>query len=204
MSDSGRQYTMLREMTGYFVSSGWFKSVEMGLPVDAEGKPLPWYTYSFIDFIGDRIRPNMKVFEYGSGNSTLWWSQRVEAVVACEHDKPWYDTISDKVPENVDYRYCDLEYGGKYSQLILSFAAEFDCVIIDGRDRVNCAKNILSALKEEGVVIWDNSDREKYAEGYSFLQTNGFRRLDFWGLGPIGRKPWCTSIFYRRTNCLGI
>ena len=204
MSDTGRNYLKLRELKGYLVDSGWFKSVEEGLPFDAEGKPLPWYTYSFIDFIGGRIRPKMKVFEYGSGNSTLWWSQRVESVVACEHDKPWFNTISGKVPENVDYRYCELEYGGAYSQLISTFDTEFDCIVIDGRDRVNCAKNVVPALKEDGVVIWDNSDREKYTDGYSFLKDNGFRRLDFWGIGPICRKPWCTSVFYRENNNLGI
>ncbi|MFC1582893.1 FkbM family methyltransferase [Planctomycetota bacterium] len=203
-SEKKRRFRMLRKLKSYFLATGWFKSVNDGLPVDAEGKPLPWYTYSFITFISARIQPNMRVFEYGTGNSTLWWSECVASVVACEHDEPWFLSISEKVPDNVDYRYCELEYGGDYSKLILSFSSDFDCIIIDGRDRVNCAKNALAALKENGVIIWDNSEREQYQEGYDFLLENGFRRIDFWGLGPINSDQWCTSVFYREENCLGI
>ncbi|HAY39752.1 MAG TPA: FkbM family methyltransferase, partial [Desulfobacteraceae bacterium] len=80
----------------------------------------------------------------------------------------------------------------------------FNIIVIDGRDRVNCAKNSLKALKGDGVIIWDNSEREYYQEGYSYLIQNGFRRLDFEGLGPIGIREWCTSIFYRDNNCFEI
>ena len=36
------------------------------------------------------VRPNLRVFEYGCGNSSLWWAQRVEKVVSVEHDEAWY------------------------------------------------------------------------------------------------------------------
>ena len=146
----------------------------------------------------------MRVFEYGSGNSTLWWSERVASLVACEHEEDWFKNISKKIPATVDYRHCVLEYGGEYCKQISSFTAEFDCIIIDGRDRVNCAINAIAALKENGIIIWDNSDRESYEEGYSFLLSNEFKRIDFWGIGPINPYSWCTSIFYREKNCLGI
>ena len=48
------------------------------------------------------------------------------------------------------------------------------------------------------------TDRVIYQEGYEFLLTNGFKRLDFWGMGPINPYSWCTSIFYRKENCLEI
>lgn len=203
-SAAGRRYVKLRALSTYLSTEGWFRSIEEGLPVDADGKALPWYTYSFINFIIGRIHPSMRIFEYGSGNSTLWWSERVASVVACEHDEPWFSVISQKVPDTVDYRHCELEYGGGYCRLISSFSSEFDCIVIDGRDRVNCVKNALAALKEDGVIIWDNSDRSRYQEGYAFLQENGFRRIDFWGLGPINAYQWCTSVFYRKKNCLMI
>lgn len=203
-SEKDRHLPELRALTPYLSTAGWFRSIVEGVPVDADGKALPWYTYSFIDFISERIYPTMRVFEYGSGNSTLWWSERVAGVVACEHDEPWFKAVSQKVPDTVDYRYCELEYGGEYCKLISSFTSEFDCIIIDGRDRVNCAKNALAALKENGVIIWDNSDRASYQEGYTFLLENGFRRIDFWGLGPINPYQWCTSVFYREENCLMI
>ena len=146
----------------------------------------------------------MTVFEYGSGNSTFWLSKRVVSVISYEHDFSWYNSIKQKLPENVDYRYCELERGGKYCKGVLKYNKEFDIVIIDGRDRVNCSKNVIDSLKDCGVIVWDNSDREEYKEGYDFLEDNGFRRLDFTGLGPINSYEWCSSLFFRDNNCFGI
>jgi len=174
------------------------------MPVDKAGKSLPWFTYPAISFLHRRIRSDMTVLEYGSGNSTLWWSGKVVSVVSYEHDFEWYTKLKEKVPENVSYHHCALEYDGAYSKAVLEYSNQFDVIVIDGRDRVNCAKNSLEALRPDGVIVWDNSDRESYEEGYSFLRQHGFRRVDFEGLGPINAVTWCTSVFYRTSNCLGI
>lgn len=146
----------------------------------------------------------MVVFEFGSGNSTLWWGKKVSKVISYEHDLSWYQSFKNRLPSNVEYHHCELAYGEEYSKAILDYNNAFDIIIIDGRDRVNCAKNSLGALKDHGVIIWDNSDRESYEEGYSFLIQNDFKRLDFEGHGPINSYGWSTSIFYRNNNCLGI
>ena len=91
-----------------------------------------------------------------------------------------------------------------YGEEIGNYPGQFDVLVIDGRDRVNCARHGLAALRPGGVVIWDNSDRQEYLEGYRLLAAAGFRRLDFWGPGPLATRRWCTSIFYREGNCLGI
>jgi hypothetical protein len=183
---------------------GWFRSADEGLPVDKAGNPIPWYPYAMSTFLDGRINSDMEVFEYGSGNSTLWWSKRVSSVTSCEHDLEWFDRMKTKLPPHVDYMHCELETGGKYCQTILDFESKFDCIIVDGRDRVNCAKNSLKALKPDGVIVWDDSEREYYQEGYDYLADSGFRRLDFWGLGPNCSRDWCTSIFYRDGNRLKI
>ncbi len=203
-SDRGRKLLLCRNLQPYFDEVGWIKSAEKGLPVDRDGNCLPWFTYPAISFLNGKIQSDMTVFEYGSGNSTLWWAQKVSFVVSYEHDSSWYSSLKEQVPANVEYRHCDLEYGGEYCQSILGYNDRFNILVIDGRDRVNCAKNSLGALREDGVVIWDNSQRERYQDGYSFLLHNNFRRLDFEGLGPINKCKWCTSIFYRSNNCLGI
>lgn len=201
---AGEQLVRAYSLRPYLDKIGWFRSVGTGMPLDREGLELPWYTYSAIRFVSDRIRPEMTVFEFGSGNSTIWWSRRVKAVTSCEHSRDWYEQIKAKAPANVDYKYAALDGSGDYSATVAAYTHEFDCIVIDGRDRVNCAKQCLAALKPDGVVIWDNSDRSKYAAGYEFLQENGFKRVDFWGLGPINSYQWCTSVFYRPDNCFGL
>lgn len=189
---------------GYLKEVGWFDSFRLGVPVDANGNPIPWMTYSSISFLEKRIEHNMTVFEYSCGNSTLWWANRVKKLISCEHDKSWYDKMIKIIPGNVELHQIDLEYGGAYSQKVSEYLHAFDVVVIDGRDRINCARNCLHALKKNGVVIWDNSDRDTYAEGYDYLLNNGFKRLDFDGMGPVNAYAWCTSIFYKKDNCLNI
>jgi hypothetical protein len=85
----------------------------------------------------------------------------------------------------VEYIYKELTYGGDYSKVVAAFEDSFDIVVIDGRDRVNCVLNCLGALKSNGAILWDDSDREQYLKGYDFLNANCFRRLDFKGLGQV-------------------
>jgi hypothetical protein len=81
---------------GYLKEIGWIESFDKQLPVDKEGKPLPWVTYGFIDFISDKLNKNMDIFEYGSGNSTLWYAEKVNSVTSVEHNKIWYEKIKKK------------------------------------------------------------------------------------------------------------
>lgn len=190
------------ELRGYLSSQGWFNSIETGMPVDDKGAPIPWYTYSSLHFLAARVSSKMKVFEYGSGNSTLWWSQKVTSLVSCEHDPVWFQKCQEKIPNTVDYRLH--EQAKDYTNTILEFKDTLDVVIIDGRHRVDCAENAVIALNHEGVVVWDNSDRAEYQAGYDYLIEKGFKRIDFWGLGPLNSYQWCTSLFYRTENCMGI
>lgn len=189
---------------GALKNAGWFNSFRSGIPLDGDGNPIPWLTYSAIRFIEKRIRSEMSVFEYSCGNSTLWWSKRVKRLVSCEHNKEWYEKILKLIPSNIELYQIDLEYGGDYSQKISEYNQTFDIIVIDGRDRVNCVKNCLNALKEDGVIIWDNSERDYYEEGFIFLLANGYKRIDFEGMGPVNVDSWRTSIFYKDKNCFGI
>lgn len=200
----GRQLRSCRALRGYLDRIGWIRSQRERMPVDAQGEPLPWITYPAIAFLKDRLREDLSLFEYGSGNSTLWWSRRASRVVSYEHDPTWYSQMKGLMPANVEYVHRTLEQGDDYCQGITNYEDEFDVVVIDGRQRVACAINSLTALKPGGVLLWDNSERERYEPGYEFLRSNGFRRIDFHGQGPSIAEGWCTSFFYRDGNCLGI
>ena len=200
----GKKLLLGRYLVPYFEEIGWFNSIREQLPVDRNSNYIPWFTYPAIAFLQGRIQPDMEVFEYGSGTSTLWWAEKVSSVISCEHDIKWYSSIKTKIPFNAEILHYNLEVGGEYCKAILEYKNRFNIIVIDGRDRVNCAKNSPGALREDGVIIWDNVEREKYQEGFFYLIQNGFRRLDFEGLGPVGRNKWITSIFYRRDNCFGI
>lgn len=195
----------LFKLSKYLQAEGWHLSLKKTSVIDSDGQELPWYTYPFIHFLEPRLHKDLVIFEYGSGNSTIWFSKKVKHVVSVEHHPGWYYKIKKKVRNlsNVHYILKDLG-SGEYQNEILKYSNTFDIIIIDGRQRVKCCINSLEALKEDGVIILDNSDRTRYEEGYNFLVSNGFKRIDFWGIGALNTKSWSTSIFYKKGNCLNI
>ena len=189
---------------GYLKEIGWVKSVEEEKIIDLAGNPIPWLTYPFISFIENRLQKSMCIFEYGAGSSTQYFATRVASVISVEHDKDWYEKVKKDLPKNAHLYFEELAYGGDYSKKILTQSQNFDIIIIDGRDRVNCTQHAVNALLEKGVIIFDNSDRSQYQAALDFLESSGFKRLDFWGLQAGFTNTTCTSLFYKTDNCLNI
>ena len=192
------------QISGYLYEIGWIESFKKQLPIDKEGNALPWVTYSFIDFISNRLNKTMDIFEYGSGNSTLWYAEKTNSVISIENDKQWFEKIKNSLPSNAQIYYEELVYGGKYSKFSEKLEKNFDIVIVDGRDRVNCMISAVNSIKEEGIIILDDSERKSYQDGIEFLIKKGFKRIDFWGISPGLFYKKCTTIFYKNKNCLGI
>jgi len=195
---------MLFGKNSYLNSVGWLNSKSKMSAVDKYDNPIPWLTYPIISFLEKRVTENMKVFEYGSGNSTLWWASKVNKVVSCEHDENWYQIMKNKLPHTVEYIFNENIYTGNYCEEILKSNNKFDIILIDGRDRVKCAINSISQLSDKGVIIWDDMYRESYHIGRNEILNSGFKVLDFDGLVPIEFNLSTTSIFYKEGNCLGI
>lgn len=189
---------------GYLHDIGWFKAFNSKSPVNGEGNPIPWVTYSFIDFIKERIKKQHTVFEFGSGNSTFFYARYAGIVVSVEHDKEWYDKIVKEKPENSEMIFCELVRGGDYCHMPMKLEEKFDVIIVDGRDRVNCCKQAADALSASGVVVLDDSEREFYREAVDFLVKKGFKQLAFTGVSPGLFYRKATSVFYKNDNCLGI
>lgn len=189
---------------GYLAEIGWFNTLESKSPVDENGEPIPWVTYSFIDFIKDRMRKYHRVFEFGSGNSTFFYAKLAGKVVSVEHDHDWFNKISAKKPANSEMIYCGLVPDGDYCRMPLSSDEKFHMIIVDGRDRVNCCMQALNALTDDGVIVLDDSEREFYLPAIHSLTSLGFRQLPFSGISPGLFYKKSTTIFYKDKNCLGI
>jgi hypothetical protein len=189
---------------GYLDEIGWFNAFDSRSPVDEHNNPIPWVTYSFIDFIKERLTKQHTVFEFGSGNSTYFYAKYAGKVVSVEHDKEWYNKVLKTNPENSELIFCELVRDGDYCRMPLTLPTTFDVVIVDGRDRVNCCKQAVKAVTESGVIVLDDSERGFYKEGINFLLDNGFKELSFSGISPGLFYRKSTSVFYRANNCLNI
>ena len=160
---------------------GWFERLSCELPIDRNGRRT-WYTYPAIHFIAPRLQPSFRVFEYGSGNLTRWYAKRVREVVAVEHDAQWAAEVSSDLPGNGMIVVKGLNDG--YEKEI-DHHGLFDIVVIDGRNRSQCVSAAPQALKPDGIIIWDNSDKSRYAEWIKHLLHEGFREIAFRGMTPI-------------------
>ncbi|CAN5228814.1 hypothetical protein BH20BAC1_BH20BAC1_12970 [soil metagenome] len=69
---------------------------------------VPWLVFGAIDFLDGFLNRGMKIFEYGSGGSTIFYANRVAEVISIEHDPVWYSRTKQVLEElsvnNVDYR----------------------------------------------------------------------------------------------------
>jgi hypothetical protein len=71
----------------------------------------PWITFDAIDFLTNYNLRNKRVFEYGSGGSTLFWLDKGAICVSIEHDQLWYQKMINVIgdQERADYRFIGSE-----------------------------------------------------------------------------------------------
>lgn len=189
---------------GYLAEKGWFDAHQTKSAIDENGKPIAWVTYSFIDFIKERVNKQHDIFEFGSGNSTIFYAEMAKSVYSVEHDKDWFEKSSKIDLPNIKMIQCDLVRGGEYCKSAATTGKKFHIIIVDGRDRVNCCKQAIQSLTEDGVVVLDDSERAEYADALIFLKDNGFKHLPFTGMAPGVITSKRTSIFYKPNNCVDI
>ena len=194
------KFIISQRNTGFLYEQGWFLSYKSGTSVDKNNNPIPWMTYSFIDFITERLNKELEIFEFGSGNSTIFFAGRVKKITAAEHNVKWYEEVKNKVPTNAEVKLITLE---NYQNSI-DVTKQYDIIIVDGEKRNDCVANSIKALTKRGIIILDDSEREEYKDGMKYLLDQGYKTINFWGLAPGTFFNKCTSIFYKEGNCLGI
>ena len=180
---------------------GQLNSMEHKASIDGNGRPIPWYTYPTIEYLNNLDFLEKRVFEWGSGNSSLWWATRCREIVAVESDRGWYDKVN-SIKSHIggsfhDYRLCeDLELYVNHHDIVNSHI-----VIIDGTHRIPCAGFFLSKLAEPNnfeILIYDNADWQPEVLAILNQKLRDWVQVDFHGFGPINDFTTTTTVF---VNC---
>ena len=200
----GKALGLIYSSRSYLRRSGYVRSVVARRPCRADGTPIPWMNYNVVSFLEQRLNKELSLFEYGSGNSTLFFAGRVKDLVSVETDRAWYDDFAAKVPANVRLILFEPSDPEAYRRSVGEQGRRFDVVVVDGEDRSSCTIEAGKHLTPRGVVIVDDSQRAPTHTGIDRLCQNGFRRLEFEGLKPGSISGYRTTILYRDGNCLGI
>ncbi|HET9218151.1 MAG TPA: SAM-dependent methyltransferase [Terriglobia bacterium] len=170
----------------------WRSKVEQ-MPMDQSGQPLPWYTYAAIQYLNQIDLRDRDVFEFGSGNGSFFWAERTRTLVSVESDRQWYELINSRKRANQDLLLVEnLEL---YPDSIRRHDRQYDVIVIDGKRRKLCAESALPCLKDDGIIVLDNSDW--YPKAAALLRNSGLIQIDFHGFGPINNYTSTTSLFLR-------
>ncbi|CAM8388951.1 hypothetical protein MCEET85_00874 [Candidatus Methylopumilus planktonicus] len=163
--------------------------------LDKNNNPIPWYTYPTIEYLENLDFSDKNIFEYGSGNSSLWWVQRCKKIISIESDKKWFKYIQKIKNSNLDYRFSN----NKKNYIYQSDIAGSHVIIIDGLWRSECADFVITSINSNKInpnmLIFDNSDW--YPKTISKLnkRLKHYVQVDFSGFGPINGYTWTTSVF---------
>lgn len=175
---------------------GYELSSKLNSCVDLNGCPIAWYTYPSLEYLNQFDYSAKRIFEYGCGNSSLYWASRAKEVISVDDNKEWYEKLCKRKPNNLSVLLEeDLDI---YAKSIEKYG-KFDVIVIDGYVRDKCCESAIKHLNEGGFIILDNSDRcpdfEEYSQAVKILKMNDLIQVDFYGFGPLNEYTWCTSLF---------
>lgn len=177
---------------------------------------VPWWTYDAISHVDlwlqARPRP-IRVFEYGSGASTIWLSRRVEEVHSVEHHQEFGEMMAEELSTygNVSLRivppvasssplvgsqkegHAGLDFTD-YVDAIDALPGRFDLIVIDGRAREACLRKAMPRLADGGLIVFDNSRRKRYHDA---IVASGMKEKVLRGLTPTLPYPEQTSLLTR-------
>jgi len=126
------------------------------------GIPYPWYTSPCLEYLQSLDLKDKKVFEYGVGDSTIWFRKKcgVYNVNGVDTNRAWTEKIGMVFYQPYYPFYCQIiEKGGK-----------FDIVVIDGEWRDECTQYALEALNPGGILIIDNYKQPSVLEHWPLTE----------------------------------
>ena len=134
---------------------GFLESTRNDVPVNNKNQIMPMYTYPCYEWLDSIDWTDSKVFEFGTGYSTIWWQNKKADYYGVEDNGEWYHKIKEK--SKIKYE-TDLK---KYMKTIYDYDFKFDVIVIDGQVRFDCIKPAFEKIKDNGMIIFDNSDWHK-------------------------------------------
>ncbi len=167
---------------------------------------LPWISYGAIDFLKEFVRPDMSVFEYGSGGSTLFFARRAAAVTSTEDNRLWMDKVAQRLAQlglnNALFQYHEFDFkqpaNFKHSRYLHSIPdKKFDIIVVDGTEeaidvRSICFQHAEKFVRNGGIIIVDDSWR--YPD---LRRTHQAKRCTvFQSVGPCRPGVTSTDIFF--------
>jgi tRNA A58 N-methylase Trm61 len=184
---------------------------------------LCWWTFAAQEAVATHLaaRPGARVFEYGSGASTVWLARRAAEVHSVEHDLSWAEVMRAHLADMSNVRlhavpptrrgaiaeapsgrrgYADADFAD-YVHAIDDVPGTFDLIVIDGRSRVRCLEHARRRLAPDGLVVFDDPHRARYRAA---LASCGLDVTHLRGLKPCLPYRDGTALLRRNDRAAGM
>ena len=123
----------------------------------------PWLPYSATNFLinyFDKFN-DKDILEFGAGCSTVFFSKTLSKVYSKEDNYDWYNFLKNKIIKkdikNTYLEFC--ENKDNYLLIDKDWPSHYDLILIDGSWRDECLKIALEKIKDNTLIILDNSDK---------------------------------------------
>ncbi len=123
--------------------------------------PVPWLTFDATRAICAALPLDARVFEFGAGNSTVFWARRTASVFSVEDNAGWMEMLNAKLKalRIANTHLVHATDKPSYVGTIDAWPDEhFDMVIVDGAFRRECAAAAVRHIKPGGLLVVDNTD----------------------------------------------
>lgn len=184
---------------------------------------LPWWTYQSMDVVAGFLRGrdnDARVFEYGSGASTVWLARRCSSLDSVEHDAEWAirvralvdsqpglscrptlhtamvprssaPVVASGAPTGAGLDFRD------YVHTIDQLEGTFDLVLVDGRAREAALLHTLERVAPGGMLLLDDAQRPRYRSAIQAARSRGWHVLRTRGATPCQPLPRETVLLSR-------
>lgn len=133
-------------------------------------KDLPWWVDDATNYVDEYLRKNsgVRVFEYGSGASSIWFARRGANVTSQEANKDFYEMMKAELEQfpNSEIIFVNPSDPTAYINKINELG-KFDIIVIDASLRIQCLNNCVDKVNDSGFLFFDNSGWDKFQTGLS-------------------------------------
>lgn len=148
----------------------------------------------FVNQVNETKGRNFDVLEWGGGHSTMYFVNFFNFFKGInltwdvvEHSKDWYELMKSWKLSNVNLHKAIVNCSkndlvkhpmNKYVNLPKTLNKKWDVIIVDGRKRRRCLIEAKDLLKENGIIILHDAQRDYYHSAFEYFDGKFITEVD--------------------------
>lgn len=120
----------------------------------------PWLSFGAIMALESIVNKNLKILEFGSGGSTVFWAKNCQSVKSFETNRQWYEKVCEKTKKFKNVEIILADQAETLKKLDMEPDNYYDIILVDSYpkdiERILIANTATKKVKANGWLIIDN------------------------------------------------